>query len=56
MVLGVNYRFPVTIWRATAGVAAVSCGRNFVGIELDEDYFKAAKERIERETRQIAMF
>ena len=28
----------------------------FVGAELDEDYFKAAKARIERETSQLDMF
>ena len=30
----------------TTGVAAKELGRNFVGIELDPDYFNAAKERI----------
>lgn len=29
---------------------------DFVGCELDEDYYKAAKERFDRETRQCAMF
>jgi len=29
---------------------------HFVGCEIDEDYFKAAKERIEEETRQIDLF
>ena len=32
----------------STGVAAVSLNRNFIGMELDEDYFKIAKERIER--------
>ena len=31
----------------TTGVAALNTGRNFIGIELDENYFKIAKERIE---------
>jgi len=31
----------------TTGVACVNLGRNFVGIELDEAYFNAAKRRIE---------
>lgn len=30
----------------TTGVAAVSTGRDFIGIELDEDYFKTASQRI----------
>lgn len=30
----------------STGVAAVNTGRNFIGIELDEKYFKVAKERI----------
>ena len=30
--------------------------QEFVGCELDEDYFKAAEDRIERETAQIDMF
>lgn len=31
----------------TTGVACVNTHRNFIGIELDEGYFKSAKERIE---------
>ena len=31
----------------TTGVSAVRNNRNFIGIELDEKYFKIAKERIE---------
>jgi len=27
-----------------------------VGCEIDTDYFNAAKERFDRETRQVAMF
>ena len=30
----------------TTGVACVNTNRNFIGIELDENYFKIAKERI----------
>lgn len=33
----------------STGVACINTNRNFVGIELDEKYFKIAKERIERE-------
>ena len=32
----------------TTGVAANSLGRNFIGIELDDDYFKIAEERINK--------
>lgn len=31
----------------TAGEAAISLGRNFIGCELDHDYFNIAKDRIE---------
>ena len=31
----------------TTGVACVSTNRNFIGIELDEEYFEIAKKRIE---------
>lgn len=40
----------------TSAVAAHYGGFDFVGCELDEDYFKAASERIDRETAQIDMF
>ena len=32
----------------STGVACVNTGRNFIGIELDEDYFKIASERIKQ--------
>ena len=32
----------------STGVACVNTGRNFIGMELDEGYFKVAKERIEK--------
>lgn len=31
----------------TTGVACINTGRDFIGIEIDEDYFNIAKERIE---------
>ena len=30
----------------TTGVACLNTNRNFIGIELDENYFKIAEERI----------
>jgi DNA modification methylase len=32
----------------TTGVACVNTGRNFIGIEMDENYFNIAKERISK--------
>ncbi len=40
----------------SSAVAAHYFGCDFVGCEIDVDYFNAAKERFERETRQVAMF
>lgn len=36
----------------TTGVACMRTGRNFIGIEIDPDYFQIACDRIERECRQ----
>ena len=33
----------------TTGVACKKLNRNFIGIELDKDYFKIAKDRIDNE-------
>jgi len=40
----------------SSAIAAHYGGFDFVGCELDEDYFKAAQERIDRETAQLDMF
>lgn len=40
----------------SSAIAAHYGGFDFVGCELDEDYFKAAKERFDRETAQVALF
>jgi site-specific DNA-methyltransferase (adenine-specific) len=37
-----------TMGSGTTGIACVNTNRNFIGIELDEGYFKIAKERIEQ--------
>jgi len=40
----------------SSAIAAHYGGFDFVGIELDEDYYRAARERFDRETAQQAMF
>ncbi len=40
----------------SSAIAAHYFGCDFVGCEIDEIYFNAAKERIEKATRQLAMF
>ena len=40
----------------SSAIAAHYAGHDFVGIELDEDYFNAASKRIEEATRQIDIF
>lgn len=37
----------------STGVACVNTNRNFIGIELDEEYFNIAKKRIEEAKQQI---
>lgn len=40
----------------TTGVACLTMGRRFVGVEIDRRYFDIACERIEKATRQADMF
>lgn len=40
----------------SSAIAAHYFGVDFVGCELDKDYFEAAKERFDRETRQETLF
>lgn len=40
----------------STGVACLNTGRNFVGIELDEGYYRIARERLEREESQGRLF
>jgi len=40
----------------SSAIAAHYFGCDFVGCEIDEDYYKAAKQRFDNETKQQAMF
>jgi len=40
----------------TTGVACVQTGRNFIGIEIDPDYFKIAEKRIKEAQQQPNLF
>jgi DNA modification methylase len=40
----------------TTGVAAIQLGRNFIGCEIDPDYFEIAKKRIEQAEMQPNLF
>ena len=42
-----------TMGSGTTGVACVNTGRNFIGIERDEKYFKIAKDRIEEAQHRL---
>lgn len=37
-----------TMGSGSTGVAAVNTGRSFIGMELDDNYFKIAEERINK--------
>lgn len=41
---------------SSSAIAAHYGGFDFVGCELDEDYYSAAKARFDAETRQASMF
>ena len=45
-----------TMGSGTTGVACLNTGRDFIGIELDPDYFGIASKRIDEATRQIDIF
>lgn len=40
----------------TTGVACINTNRNFIGIEIDKDYFEIAKHRIENTEKQLSFF
>ena len=41
-----------TMGSGSTGVACVNTGRNFIGIELDENYFNIAKNRIDEAVKE----
>lgn len=43
-----------TMGSGTTGVACANLNRDFIGIEMDEDYFKIATERIEKAHKDVA--
>jgi site-specific DNA-methyltransferase (adenine-specific) len=45
-----------TMGSGTTGVAAKNLNRNFIGIEMDENYFKIAEERINKTESQLTIF
>jgi len=40
----------------TTGIACVKTGRDFIGIELDKDYFEIAQKRIKAHQAQLRIF
>ena len=38
------------------GVAAKQCGRNFIGVEMNEEYYKMTEERINSKSESILSF
>ena len=45
-----------TMGSCTTGIAAVNSGRDFVGCELDKEYYDAACERFNEQTKQESLF
>ena len=41
---------------ASSLIACRNTGHKFVGFEIDEDYYRLAKERLERESAQMNLF
>ena len=45
-----------TMGSGTCGIACINTNRNWIGFEIDEDYYKAASERIEIHQMQTKLF
>ena len=45
-----------TIGSGTTAVAAMKCGRKFIGFELDEKNFAVAEKRIESAVQEFSLF
>lgn len=45
---GNNIVFDPFMGTGNTGIAALKCGRHFVGVELDENYFDIAKDKLEK--------
>lgn len=45
----------LTMGSGSTGVACKNTGRKFIGIEMDDEYFKVAKERIETHKQQLEL-
>ena len=44
-----------TMGSGTTGVACVQTGRNFIGIEISEEYFRIAEKRIAEAQQQLRL-
>ena len=45
----------LTMGSGSTGVACKNTGRKFIGIEMDDEYFNIAKERIESHEQQLEL-
>ena len=45
-----------TMGSGTTGIACQNLNRNFIGIELDKNYFEIAKKRLEENNNKINLF
>jgi site-specific DNA-methyltransferase (adenine-specific) len=45
-----------TMGSGTTGIACINTNRNFIGIELDKNYFNISKKRIEEHRKQLRLF
>ena len=45
----------LTMGSGSTGVACKNTGRKFIGIEMDDEYFDIAKERIESHEQQLEL-